>query len=138
MKKKLGLITDELEDAVLIKELLDIMEKNKLDYTNTFRELMNENITDENLKNFYSKWKIRIDKQNRDKQEVLTLMSKNNPVVIPRNHKVEEALKAANEDDLEIMNRLLSKLDNPYDEQKGIDDYQSPSSDESYQTFCGT
>ena len=43
-----------------------------------------------------------------------------------------------NEDDLEIMNRLLSKLDNPYIEQKGIDDYQSPSSDESYQTFCGT
>ncbi len=60
MKKKLGLITDELEDAVLIKELLDIMEKNKLDYTNTFRELMNENITNENLKDFYSKWIIRI------------------------------------------------------------------------------
>ncbi len=41
MKKKLGLITDETEDAVLIKELLDVMEKNKLDYTNTFRDLMN-------------------------------------------------------------------------------------------------
>ena len=65
-------------------------------------------------------------------------MKKSNPIIIPRNHKVEEALKAANEDDLEVMNRLLSKIDNPYIEQKGIDDYQSPSSDESYQTFCGT
>ena len=45
-------ITDEPEDTVLIKELLDVMEKNKLDYTNTFRELMNENITNENLKVF--------------------------------------------------------------------------------------
>ena len=36
------------------------------------------------------------------------------------------------------MNRLLSKLDNPYGEQEGIEDYQSPSSDESYQTYCGT
>ncbi len=52
MKKKLGLITDEPEDAVLIKELLDVMEKNKLDYTNTFRDLMNENIKNENLKDF--------------------------------------------------------------------------------------
>ena len=43
-----------------------------------------------------------------------------------------------NEDDLDVMNRLLSKLDNPYGEQEGIEDYQSPSSDESYQTYCGT
>ena len=52
--------------------------------------------------------------------------------------KVEEALKAANEDDLKVMNRLLSNLDNPYDEQKDIEDYQLPSNDKDYQTFCGT
>jgi serine/tyrosine/threonine adenylyltransferase len=140
MKKKLGLITDETEDAVLIKELLDAMEKNKLDYTNTFRELMNENITDENLKDFYSKWKIRIDKQNRDKQEVLTLMRKNNPVVIPRNHKVEESLKEAHKGNLLSLNNLLNALKDPYTERGDLMLYQQPAPDneKKYKTFCGT
>jgi serine/tyrosine/threonine adenylyltransferase len=140
MKKKLGLITDETEDAVLIKELLDAMEKNKLDYTNTFRELMNENITDENLKDFYSKWKIRIDKQNRDKQEVLTLMRKNNPVVIPRNHKVEESLKEAHKGNLLSLNSLLNALKDPYTERGDLMLYQQPApdSEKKYKTFCGT
>jgi serine/tyrosine/threonine adenylyltransferase len=140
MKKKLGLITDETEDAVLIKELLDAMEKNKLDYTNTFRELMNENITDENLKDFYGKWKIRIDKQNRDKQEVLTLMRKNNPVVIPRNHKVEESLKEAHKGNLLSLNNLLNALKDPYVERGDLMLYQHPAPDneKKYKTFCGT
>jgi serine/tyrosine/threonine adenylyltransferase len=140
MKKKLGFITDETEDAVLIKELLDAMEKNKLDYTNTFRELMNENITDENLKDFYSKWKIRIDKQNRDKQEVLTLMRKNNPVVIPRNHKVEESLKEAHKGNLVSLNNLLNALKDPYAERGDLMLYQQPAPDneKKYKTFCGT
>jgi serine/tyrosine/threonine adenylyltransferase len=140
MKKKLGLITDETEDAVLIKELLDAMEKNKLDYTNTFRELMNENITDENLKDFYSKWKIRIDKQNRDKKEVLTLMGKNNPVVIPRNHKVEESLKEAHKGNLVSLNNLLNALKDPYTERGDLMLYQQPAPDneKKYKTFCGT
>jgi serine/tyrosine/threonine adenylyltransferase len=140
MKKKLGLITDETEDAVLIKELLDAMEKNKLDYTNTFRELMNENITDENLKDFYGKWKIRIDKQNRDKQEVLTLMRKNNPVVIPRNHKAEESLKEAHKGNLLSLNNLLNALKDPYVERGDLMLYQQPAPDneKKYKTFCGT
>ena len=95
MKKKLGLITDEADDVILIQELLDTMEKNNLDYTNTFRDLMNNKINNETLKNFHAKWKIRIDKQNRSHEEVLTLMRNANPVVIPRNHKVEESLKEA-------------------------------------------
>jgi serine/tyrosine/threonine adenylyltransferase len=140
MKKKLGLITDETEDAVLIKELLDVMEKKNLDYTNTFRELMNENITDENLKDFYSRWKIRIDKQNRDKQEVLTLMRKNNPVVIPRNHKVEESLKEAHKGNLLSLNNLLNALKDPYTERGDLMLYQQPAPDneKKYKTFCGT
>jgi len=140
MKKKLGFITDEPQDADLIKELLDIMEKNKLDYTNTFRDLMNENITNENLKDFYSKWTIRIDKQNRGKQEVLTLMRKNNPVVIPRNHKVEESLKEAHKGNLLSLNNLLNALQDPYTERGDLMLYQQPApeNEKKYKTFCGT
>ena len=140
MKKKLGFIIDEPQDAGLIKELLDTMEKNKLDYTNTFRDLMNENISNENLKDFYSKWTIRIDKQNRDKQEVLALMTKNNPVVIPRNHKVEESLKEAHKGNLLSLNNLLNALKDPYTERGDLMLYQQPApeSEKKYKTFCGT
>ena len=105
------------------------MEKNKLDYTNTFRELMNENIANENLKEFYDKWTVRIDKQNRDKQEVLTLMRKNNPVVIPRIHKVEESLKEAHKGNLLSLNNLLNALKDPYTERGDLMLYQQPAAD---------
>ena len=68
------------------------------------------------------------------------LMQINNPLIIPRNHKVEEALEAANNDDLNPMNNLLKVLEKPYENQEQIINYQSPApaSSEKYQTFCGT
>ena len=140
MKKKLGLITDEADDVILIQELLDTMEKNNLDYTNTFRDLMNDKINNETLKNFHAKWKIRIDKQNRSHEEVLTLMRNVNPVVIPRNHKVEESLKEAHKGNLVFLNNLLNALKDPYTERSDLTLYQQPApeTDKKYKTFCGT
>jgi len=67
------------------------------------------------------------------------LMRNNNPLVIPRNHKIEEALEAAEQNNIEPMNKILEILDKPYDEQKDLIDYQSPSKlAGKYQTFCGT
>ena len=54
----------------------------------------------------------------------LDLMRISNPIVIPRNHKVEEALNAANENNLELLKNLLTVLENPYTDQKNILDYQ--------------
>ena len=65
-------------------------------------------------------------------------MKKNNPIVIPRNHKVEEALEAANNNDLKPMNNLLSILKKPYMKQSNIENFQAPSNNKNYQTFCGT
>ncbi|MFM7681093.1 MAG: protein adenylyltransferase SelO [Candidatus Fonsibacter sp.] len=140
MKKKLGLITDEVDDVILIQELLDTMEKNKLDYTNTFRDLMNDKVNNETLKIFKDKWKIRIDKQNRSHEEVLTLMRNNNPVVIPRNHKVEESLKEAHKGNLVSFNNLLNALKDPYTERNNLALFQQPApeTDKKYKTFCGT
>jgi uncharacterized protein YdiU (UPF0061 family) len=62
-----------------------------------------------------------------------------NPIVIPRNHKVEEALDEANKNNIEPFNKLLEVLNNPYSEQKNIEEYQIPSvTNTKYQTFCGT
>ena len=63
-----------------------------------------------------------------------------NPLVIARNHKVEEALDAANNDDLRPMKKLVKVLEKPYQNQNDISNYQSvaPPSGQKYQTFCGT
>ena len=144
MRDKLGLFGKTKDDKKLIDDLLTWMEKNKADYTNTFCYLMNISIgnsslyDDKEFINWSNNWKNRIFINNNSKDKSIELMKKTNPIIIPRNHKVEEALKAANENDLDVMNRLLSNLDNPYSEQKDIEDYQLPSNNEGYQTFCGT
>ena len=144
MRDKLGLFGKSKDDKKLIDDLLTWMEKNKADYTNTFCYLMNVKIgnnslyDDKEFINWSKNWKNRISINGNSKEKSLELMKETNPIIIPRNHKVEEALKAANEDNLQVMNKLLSKFDNPYGEQKGIEDYQLPSLDDNYQTFCGT
>ena len=63
-----------------------------------------------------------------------------NPMVIPRNHKVEEALTSANNGDLRLFNKLINILKNPYLINKDNFKFMSPAphSDKKYQTFCGT
>ena len=65
-------------------------------------------------------------------------MKKNNPIVIPRNHKVEEALEAACNNDMKPINNLLSILKKPYTKQDNIKSFQVPSNNKNYKTFCGT
>jgi uncharacterized protein YdiU (UPF0061 family) len=93
---------------------------------------------DNNFINWSNEWKQRILKNNNSKEKSIDLMKMSNPTVIPRNHKVEEALNSVKEGNLEILNKLLSVLKKPYSSQKTIEDYQLPSTNNSYQTFCGT
>ena len=144
MKNKLGLFGEDNKDKKLIIDLLNWMEKNKADYTNTFCNLMDIN-SDKIYKrndfiNWKKEWKKRSELNNSTKEKQSKLMKINNPTVIPRNHKVEEALAEAEKGNLEKMKKLLVILKNPYENQSNIDDYQlpAPSSNEKYQTFCGT
>ena len=146
MRDKLGLFGEDINDKVLIMELLTWMHKNKTDYTNTFCFLMNEKFSeneiynDENFIIWKKKWESRLKLNNNSQEKYLKLMHSVNPKIIPRNHKVEEALTAANNGDLEVMNKLLVVLKKPYESQNSIIDFQSPapSNDKAYQTFCGT
>ena len=67
-------------------------------------------------------------------------MKKYNPVFIPRNHKVEDALQHAHDNNLEPLHKLLQVLEKPYEENSNQSEYQmpGPKSDVPYQTFCGT
>ncbi len=146
MKKKLGLFGNKSEDEKLISVLLSLMHNHKADYTNTFCSLMNERneeekiFTSEEFVNWHQQWKKRIKENNHPYDESLKLMQSVNPTIIPRNHKVEEVLEAANNDDLNSMKNLLKILEKPYENQEGINEYQlpAPPTDEKYQTFCGT
>ena len=145
MRNKIGLSKSEEKDKFLIVDLLTWMHQKKADYTNTFCYLMNEAIQKNNIYkdndflNWKKRWEIRLKSEDKTPDQYLKLMKNFNPFIIPRNHKVEEALKAAEKDDLKPITKLIEILKNPYLNQKNAVDYQIPSnSNENYQTFCGT
>jgi uncharacterized protein YdiU (UPF0061 family) len=67
-------------------------------------------------------------------------MHTTNPLVIPRNHMVEEALAAANNGDIVPVHNILKVIKKPYIDQKNISIFQNPNpqGNEDYKTFCGT
>ena len=144
MRQKIGLFGEEEKDKFLILDLLTWMHKKKVDYTNTFGHLMNvENIKDKvyddiELKEWKKRWERRL-LINSSLEKSMKLMKSVNPLIIPRNHKVEESLKEANQNNFKPLNNLIKVLEKPYNNQNEIQEYQYPkNSKEKYQTFCGT
>lgn len=140
MRAKLGLFNEEAEDVSLIEALLDGMRRNKADYTNTFRNL-DFNLTSSVDAAWHGDWKARLARQDRSAADVRQLMQRHNPAVIPRNHKVEEALDSAvGNGNFGVLNRLLDALANPFVEGAEKDGYReaAPAGSEGYRTFCGT
>ena len=145
MRDKLGLFGLENKDKFLILDLLTWMHEKKADYTNTFCHLMDltpkkDTLFDDNdFMNWKKRWKERLSKNNNSPNKYLELMKNNNPLVIPRNHKVEEALESAEKNDFKPLNQLVEILKDPYSQKDNILNYQIPSNSvEKYQTFCGT
>ena len=90
------------------------------------------------FRNGKKKWKNKLS-ENYDLDKSIKLMKSFNPVVIPRNHKVEEVLEAANHNDFKPFNQFLEILRKPYENKSGILNYQIPNkSINKYKTYCGT
>ena len=145
MRDKLGLFGAEDKDKFLILDLLTWMHQKKLDYTNTFCHLMDfetekkENFKDNIFLEWKKRWQDRLKVNNNTPEKYMKLMRSVNPLVIPRNRKIEEVLNDANNNNIKPFKEFLEILKNPYLEQKNIKDFQIPStSNEKYQTFCGT
>ena len=147
MSKKIGLFGEQPQDENLINDLLTWMNQNKADYTNTFCSLMKKDIKKEKLFQnstfieWHKRWVVRLAKNKKPSETSLNLMRNNNPLVIPRNHKVEESLNAvSNNANLIPMHDLLKYLKNPYENKLGISNYQKvpESNGKIYKTFCGT
>ena len=147
MRGKLGIFNQEEGDKEIADTLLDIMFKQGADYTNTFVDLTYNEKTENNMadnKDFmdwHSRWKERLSRQMQSGAQSLELMKASNPVVIPRNHRVEEALAAAEQKkDYSPLHDLLDVLKNPYTRTAKQRYYSQPSppSDKPYVTYCGT
>lgn len=151
MCRKLGIEKPETGDAGLVEELLDLMQENKADYTNTFLALENNKIPcfydgsniyeNENFSGWLKKWKNRVARNGFTMEKAKEIMQKNNPAFIPRNHLVEKALEAASaRNDLSAFLKLQEILSDPYTRPREVSSYQlpPPGGDAGYQTFCGT
>ncbi|MEB2300835.1 YdiU family protein [Lysinibacillus xylanilyticus] len=147
MRAKLGIFNEEDQDVALIEELLKLMQQYQADYTNTFIALTFDKFTEsalfstEEFKEWHKNWQARLERQQETKDASQQLMGEHNPAVIPRNHRVEEALEAAVEqEDYSVMERLLEALANPFAHSKEQQEYTTlpTPSNQPYRTFCGT
>jgi len=146
MRRKLGLLTAQEGDLELVRSLLDWMQKNQADFTNTFRNLSSEALPesdryqDKVFQDWHARWQHRLSSEGRPDASAYEAMRAVNPTVIPRNHRVEEALSAAEEhDDLTVLHRLLAALASAYEATPSSAPYQEPPAEEGrYRTFCGT
>ena len=140
-RPKLGLFNAEDGDLALLEDLLTGMEKSEADFTQTFRQLAPGGQDAPAGPEWQARWVARLARQPQSAEEVAALRRASNPVLHPRNHRVEEALAAAVEHgDYRPFQRLLEALAHPFEEHPQWADLASPpeGGGQEYQTFCGT
>jgi serine/tyrosine/threonine adenylyltransferase len=148
MRDKLGLSADNDSATVmsLVEDLLALLNESRVDYTSFFRGLSRACRDDPEgtaptrglfinlagIDGWISRW--------RALTPDAAVMDRSNPMYIPRNHLVEEALTAATAGELDPLQQLLSAVTAPYDERPGLERYAAPAPEGfgDYRTFCGT
>jgi uncharacterized protein YdiU (UPF0061 family) len=158
MRPKLGLTTAEDGDAALADRWLSLMHAGQADYTLFFRTLSHhapatiatpvpdglQGLLAEGqgqaLQNVWQDWCDRCSRDPLSITERNTLMQAANPALIPRNHRIAEAIAAATQGDYTVFARLHRLLQDPWVETpENVDLQQPPTSDQRVcTTFCGT
>jgi protein adenylyltransferase len=153
MRRKVGISSALDGDAELIKNLLSTMQQSRADFTLTFRALTlvahysTERLrlrelfaADSAIDSWLEDWQKRLAQDPQTNAERLASMRAANPAFIPRNHRVDFALRAAENGDYSPFHKLLGVLQRPYDDQPDAAEYALPPepSEQVLQTFCGT
>ncbi len=150
MRRKLGLSQPADGDMQLAHDLLTRMVDNGVDFTLTFRRLSatedgraaRELFADPRAFDVWAeRWHARVAAENKAAHERQAMMRRVNPAYIPRNHLVEEAIAAAqNNGDFGPFEVLMTVLAAPFDDQPGFERYAEPPRPDQIvrQTFCGT
>ena len=148
MAAKLGFNDPEVISMSIIDELLKTMYQEEMDYTRTFNQLhdflskneVSKSVPD-SLLSWANQWLNKHREKSLDHSAALALMEQSNPLVIPRNHHVEDILTITEESkSAAAVIQYLEVLKSPYQSLKNTHKFQQPSpeSDLNYQTFCGT
>ena len=140
-RTKFGLADDVPLD--IVKSGLELLAEQDVDFTLFFRHLTSCHHSELRalfkdpafLDNWYASW----EKETQSAPDT-TAMRKSNPILIPRNHRVEQAIQAAYGDDYAPFHQLVDALAKPYEDRDAFSEYeQAPKPDEIvHQTFCGT
>jgi len=153
MRAKLGLGESAESDRALATDWLELLGEQGVDFTLAWRRLgdaaagnmepLAALIHDGSaLGRWLDRWRQRTAQESMDAATRRNAMNAVNPIYIPRNERVEEALSAASDrGDLEALERLLDVVTNPFEERPGLERYANPSPaavTASYKTFCGT
>ncbi|MEP1538257.1 MAG: protein adenylyltransferase SelO [Paracoccaceae bacterium] len=139
--RKIGIADATPEDQPLIEELLALMQSGQSDFTNTFHALGTGNSAAEILDQAaFTAWLKRWQDRLKSEKAPEDVMRKANPVLIPRNHRIEEMIETAVAGDMTLFDRMTQALSSPYDVDAEFDDLRrAPKSDEVVPaTFCGT
>lgn len=148
LRAKLGLAQAEDGDPALAFDLLNRMEQGQADFTQTFRALSSDT-ADSAAAAFAApaaftpwldQWRARLARETRTDADRVAAMQATNPALIPRNHRVEEAIQAAVAGDFAPFHRLNAALQAPFEDRPEITDLQQApnTSEQVTQTFCGT
>jgi len=141
MGAKLGLAEPRAGDEKLIGDFLEWMHRGEVDFTNGFRSLdPAAEAAPAGLGDWRARWLARIAGQSGGVERARGLMRGANPFVIPRNHRVEEALAAAARGDFSVMGELMEVLADPFSETEKSRAHSVPPPDggKGHRTFCGT
>jgi uncharacterized protein YdiU (UPF0061 family) len=151
MRAKLGLGDGQPEHDQLIDGFLALLRAQRVDFTSAFRALSSSVVAEPNRARslfaepgdfdlWTERWRGQLPFQTLAPEEIAAAMDRVNPLYIPRNHRVEEALSAATAGDMAPFHRLIDVLTQPFDERSGLEDYAAPApaSFGTYRTFCGT
>ena len=151
MRQKLGLITQAEGDLELVNDLLTAMTEQQVDFTKLFRRLGQAAVGETasllalfadnaQITAWLARWQQRLQRDDNDPATRATAMNEVNPVYIPRNHKVEEALQAAVAGDMTKFDKLLEVLAKPFTESNAFGEYAEPAPESfgQYVTYCGT
>jgi len=139
--RKIGLSAATPEDEPLITGLLQAMARNRADFTNTFRALIDGGARDQFLDpGAFDAWEADWQKRIATEDDPDHVMARANPAYIPRNHRVEQMIEAAVAGDFTPFERLSAVLADPFTPQEGARDLTRPPEPAEVvsQTFCGT
>ncbi len=144
-RAKLGLETAEDGDGGLVDTLLARMQTLQADFTNTFRALGTASARDEFLEPdgydaWERDWRDRLAREGATPDGRREAIRAANPAYIPRNHRIEAAIRAGIEGDFTPFHRLVEVLSRPFEDQPDQTDLRRPPAEDEVvrQTFCGT